>query len=173
MNAELSPDRMTFTPIGTIHSPFCRAADAPVQSAIAADVEGWVEIFPEFINGLKGLEGFDRIWLFYWFDRAKPPQLLVRPFLDQQEHGVFATRAPCRPNPIGLSCVRLLGIEGRRLRIGELDILDETPLLDIKPYVPAFDSFPADRIGWLEGKSLKSVVADGRFERGQNQRGPG
>ena len=89
----------------------------------------------------------------------------MRPFLDQQERGVFATRAPCRPNPIGLSCVRLLGIEGSRLRVADVYILDETPLLDIKPYVPAFDSFEARRVGWLESRAGQCVMADDRFER--------
>ena len=123
-----------------------------------------MEILPEYTAGLKDLEGFDRIWLFYWFDRAIPGQLLVKPFLDQERHGVFATRSPCRPNAIGLSCVRLLGVAGGRLNVSGLDILDQTPLLDIKPYVPAFDSFEVRRIGWLEGKGAKAVRADGRFE---------
>ncbi len=152
--------------IGIIHSPFRKAADAPIQSAMAKGVEGWVEVFPEFAPGLRDLKGFERIWLVYWFDRTTPAQLVVKPFLDRQEHGVFATRSPCRPNAIGLSCVRLLGVDENRLRIGELDVLDETPLLDIKPYVPAFDCFGASRVGWLEGKDTKSaVLADGRFER--------
>ncbi len=101
----------------------------------------------------------------YWLDRTTPAQLVVEPFLDLQQHGVFATRSPCRPNAIGLSNVRLLGVDGNRLRIGEVDILDETPLLDIKPYVPAFDCFEGGRVGWLEGKDTKAVLADERFER--------
>jgi tRNA-Thr(GGU) m(6)t(6)A37 methyltransferase TsaA len=151
--------------IGTVHSPFVRAAGTPIQSAMAQGMEGWVEVFPEFVPGLQDLEGFERIWLVYWFDRATPAQLAVKPFLDQQEHGVFATRSPCRPNPIGLSCVRLVGIDGGRLRIVDVDILDGTPLVDIKPYVPVFDCFEARRVGWLEGKDTKVVLADGRFER--------
>jgi len=156
---------LSLKPIGIIHSPFRKATDTPIQSAMAKGVEGWVEVFPEFAPGLRDIEGFDRIWLVYWFDRTTPAQLVVKPFLDRQEHGVFATRSPCRPNAIGLSCVRLLGTDGNRLRIGELDVLYETPLLDIKPYVPAFDAFEARRVGWLEGKDTNAVLADGRFER--------
>lgn len=152
-------------PIGLIRSPFQKAPDTPIQSAMAKGVEGWAEVLPEFAPGLRDLDGFERIWLVYLFDRTRPAQLVVKPFLDQQEHGVFATRAPCRPNPLGLSCVRLLGVEGNRLRLGELDVLDETPLLDLKPYVPVFDCFQVRRVGWVEGKAGKAVVADGRFER--------
>ncbi len=152
-------------PIGIIHSPFQKAVGTPIQSAMAKGAEGWVEVFAEFAPGLRDLEGFERIWLVYWFDRTTPAQLVVKPFLEQQERGVFATRSPCRPNAIGLSSVRLLGVDGNRLRIGEVDILDETPLLDIKPYVPAFDCFKAGRVGWLDGKDTKAVLADGRFER--------
>jgi tRNA (adenine37-N6)-methyltransferase len=151
--------------IGTVHSPFREAAGTPIQSAMAQGVGGSVEVFPEFVPGLQDLEGFERVWLLYWFDRATPAQLAVTPFLDQQVHGVFATRSPCRPNPIGLSCVRLLGIDGGRLRIMDVDILDGTPLVDIKPYAPRFDCFDACRVGWLEGKDTKAGLADGRFER--------
>jgi tRNA-Thr(GGU) m(6)t(6)A37 methyltransferase TsaA len=151
--------------IGKVHSPFLQAAGTPIQSAMAQGVEGSVEVFPEFVPGLQDLEGFERLWLLYWFDRATPAQLAVKPFLDQQEHGVFATRSPCRPNPIGLSCVRLVGIEGGRLRIMDVDILDGTPLVDIKPYVPQFDCFEGSRAGWLQNKGGQGVLADNRFER--------
>jgi tRNA-Thr(GGU) m(6)t(6)A37 methyltransferase TsaA len=150
--------------IGTIHSPFVRAAGTPIQSAMAQGVEGWVEVFPEFVSGLQDLEGFERIWLLYWFDRATPAQLVVKPFLDHHKHGVFATRSPCRPNPIGLSCVRLLGIDGGRLHIMDVDILDETPLVDIKPYALRFDCFEVSRVGWLQNKGAEPVLADNRFE---------
>jgi tRNA-Thr(GGU) m(6)t(6)A37 methyltransferase TsaA len=158
-------DDLQLKPIGIIHSPFQRASDTPIQGAMARGAEGWVEIFAEFVEGLKDLEGFERVWLIYWFDRATTPQLIVKPYLDQEEHGVFATRAPCRPNPIGLSCVRLLGVEREGFRIGEVDILDGTPLLDIKPYVPVFDCFEVCRVGWLAGKGAGLLLADGRFER--------
>lgn len=151
--------------IGIIHSPFPKAEGTPIQSAMAKGTEGSVEIFAEFAPGLRDLEGFDRIWLLYWFDRVTETQLVVRPFLDRREHGVFATRSPCRPNAVGMSCVRLLGIEENRLRVGELDIVEGTPLLDIKPYVPAFDGFAVGRVGWLEGKVSDLSFADHRFER--------
>ena len=156
---------MNLDPIGLIRSPFRQAAGTPVQNCMAKGVEGFIELLPELAPGLRELEGFDRIWLLYWFDRAVAARLLVTPYLDQREHGIFATRSPARPNPIGLSCVRLLGIDGHWLRVGELDILDQTPLLDIKPYVPAFDSFQVERIGWLTNKMLDRVQADDRFEK--------
>jgi tRNA (adenine37-N6)-methyltransferase len=152
-------------PIGIIYSPFRQAAETPIQSSMAKGVEGTVELLPEFAPGLRDLEGFDRILLIYWFDRSTATRLVVTPFLDTIEHGVFATRSPCRPNPLGISCVRLVGVEGCRLRIDELDILDQTPLLDIKPYVPAFDCFHVERIGWLKDKIHDRVLADDRFEK--------
>jgi tRNA-Thr(GGU) m(6)t(6)A37 methyltransferase TsaA len=159
--------------IGTIHSPFRQAAGTPIQSALAQGSQGSVEVFPEFVPGLQDLEGFERIWLFYWFDRATPARLVVKPFLDPQERGVFATRSPSRPNPLGLSCVRLLGIDGGQLRIGDVDILDNTPLLDIKPYAPSLDCFDVHRVGWLENKGGHAVVADDRFEhKGKIRRQP-
>ena len=157
--------RLAVKVIGIIHSPFRQAKGTPIQSALAQGVEGSVEVFPEFVLGLQDLKGFERIWLLYWFDRATPAQLAVKPFLDQQEHGVFATRSPCRPNPIGLSCVRLLGIDGGRLRIMDVDVLEGTPLVDIKPYAPQFDCFEASRVGWLQNKGGQAVLADSRFER--------
>jgi tRNA-Thr(GGU) m(6)t(6)A37 methyltransferase TsaA len=136
---------------------------------VANGAEGTVELLPEFEPGLKDLEGFDRIWLIYQFDRALEPQLIVRPYLDLAEHGIFATRSPARPNKIGISPVRLLGIQGNRLRIGDADMLDGTPLLDIKPYVPAFDHFSIERTGWYKEKPTEGVVADDRFEQKKDQ----
>jgi tRNA (adenine37-N6)-methyltransferase len=112
--------------------------------------------------GLRDLLGFERIWLIYYFDRARPAALEVAPYLDTQSHGVFATRAPARPNPIGLSCVKLLAVEGNRLQISEVDILDGTPLWDIKPYVPDFDAFDSERNGWY-ANAKGSGSADDRF----------
>jgi tRNA (adenine37-N6)-methyltransferase len=155
---------LTITPIGVVHSPFSEPAGTPIQAAAAAGVKGRVELFPEFAPGLQDLQGFERIWLVYWFHRTTPARLEVTPFLDQQTRGIFATRSPCRPNPIGLSCVRLIGLEGHALLVSDLDVVDGTPLLDIKPYVPAFDRFEVDRVGWLQGKQVHGVYADGRFE---------
>ena len=158
---------MKVTPIGIIHSPHQKADGTPVQAALAIGVQGMVEVFPEYAAGLRDLDGFERIWLVYWFDRAKPAQLVVTPYLDTTPRGLFATRAPSRPNPIGLSSVRLLEISGPILRVDGLDILDNTPLLDIKPYVPAFDAFQAKRIGWCAEVQDSGTVADGRFETGR------
>jgi tRNA-Thr(GGU) m(6)t(6)A37 methyltransferase TsaA len=157
---------MHLTPIGIVHSPHQRAEGTPIQAALAAGVRGTVEVFPEYAGGLRDLDGFERIWLVYWFDRAKPAELMVTPYLDTMPRGLFATRAPCRPNPIGLSSVRLLGISGNALQVEGLDILNNTPLLDIKPYIPAFDAFEAKRIGWCGNAKGGSVAVDGRFESG-------
>lgn len=154
---------MQLTPIGTIYSPHRQASGTPVQPLFASGIEGAVELMPEYAEGLKDLNGFDRIWLIYWFDRAAEARLEVTPYLDTQTHGIFATRSPSRPNPIGMSSVRIRQIEGNIIHILDVDILDGTPLLDIKPYVPAFDSYAPTRIGWFE--KMKNVsVADDRFE---------
>jgi tRNA-Thr(GGU) m(6)t(6)A37 methyltransferase TsaA len=155
--------------IGTIHTPFKQATGTPIQSSVANGAEGTIELLAEFAPGLKDLEGFDRIWLIYQFDRASEPQLIVRPYLDPSEHGIFATRSPSRPNKIGMSPVRLLGIQGNLLRIADVDMLDGTPLLDIKPYVPAFDHFTIQRAGWYKDKSTAGAVADDRFEPKKSQ----
>ena len=141
---------ITYRPIGIIHSPFTDIAGMPIQPRGAAGVPGSVEVRPEFTAGLQDLAGFSHVILLYHFHRVREARLTVTPFLDAQPRGVFATRAPQRPNPIGLSIVKLLGIEGNILHIENVDILDGTPLLDIKPYVPEFDQHPAERIGWLE-----------------------
>jgi tRNA-Thr(GGU) m(6)t(6)A37 methyltransferase TsaA len=155
---------MKIEPIGVIHSPFVEASGTPIQPA-AADATGCVEVFEPYRAGLADLDGFERIWLLYWFDRAGPTRLSVQPYMDDQARGLFATRAPCRPNPIGISCVRLTGIEGGRLEIAEVDVLDGTPLLDIKPYAPPFDVYNVSRIGWLSGKTPAGRKADDRFHR--------
>jgi tRNA-Thr(GGU) m(6)t(6)A37 methyltransferase TsaA len=153
-------------PIGFIRSPFREATGTPIQAALAGGANGAVEVLEEFAGGLKDLEGFERIWLLYWFDRAKwDYQLLVTPYLDTTPRGVFSTRAPSRPNAIGLSSVRLLCVDDNVLKIQGVDVLDGTPLLDIKPYVPRFDCFEAVRAGWLDSTTTSRAVADSRFER--------
>lgn len=156
--------RMAIEPIGWIHTSYTRAIGTPIQAAESNGAQGFVELLPEFVPGLRDLEGFERIWLIYLLDRASDVQLIVRPYMDTNDRGVFATRSPARPNPIGLSAVRLLGVEQNRLLIGDVDMLDGTPLLDIKPYVPAFDCFENARPGWYADKSATAVVADNRFE---------
>jgi tRNA-Thr(GGU) m(6)t(6)A37 methyltransferase TsaA len=137
-------------PIGIVHSRFSSRAGTPVQPACAGqEAVGTVEVYERFAEGLEDLERFERIWLIVWFDRAGPVQMKVVPHLDTHQRGIFATRAPSRPNPIGISSVRLLRREGRLLRVAELDILDGTPLLDIKPYSTRFDVFAPTRNGWL------------------------
>jgi tRNA-Thr(GGU) m(6)t(6)A37 methyltransferase TsaA len=154
-----------------IHSPFKKCKDMPIQPAMAQGVAGSVEMFDEFVPGLKDLAGFDRIWLLFWFHQAGPARLSVKPFLDSQERGLFATRAPSRPNPIGLSNVRLLAVEGSVMRVADLDILDGTPLLDIKPCVPRFDYIKASRCGWLDAVSTTTHLADDRFEHKTHKKG--
>jgi len=156
---------MNVKPIGSIHSPFVEAEGTPIQASMAQGAEGVVHVFPEFVEGLKDLDGFERIWLVYWFHRALPAQLTVTPFMDDHSRGLFATRAPCRPNPIGMSCVRLLRIEGGDLHVADVDVLDGTPLLDIKPYVSAFDRFEVSRTGWLEQKRPPAAGGDSRFTK--------
>ena len=152
--------------IGHIHSPFNDVEGMPIQSSGARGVSGSVVVYPEFAQGLKDLESFSHVILLYHFHETKSSELIVTPFMDSRPHGVFATRAPQRPNPIGLSVVRLLEISANVLKIEDVDVLDGTPVIDIKPYVPAFDHHPANRVGWLEAKShlVKNTVADKRFK---------
>jgi tRNA-Thr(GGU) m(6)t(6)A37 methyltransferase TsaA len=152
-------------PIGIIHSPFHSPKGTPIQPPGGRDVRATVEVYPEYAEGLKDLEGFSHLILLYYFDRAKPPTLSVLPFMDTVQRGLFATRAPSRPNPIGLSVVHLLKREGNILTIEEVDILDGTPLLDIKPYFEAADARRNTRKGWLESKMKKMprTMDDARF----------
>lgn len=156
---------IAYRPIGTIHSPFTQLEGMPIQPPGAAGVKGRVEILPEYAPGLADLDGFSHVILLYHFHRAGPPQLTVVPFMDAQPRGLFSTRAPRRPNPIGLSIVRLLAIEGSVLHVEGIDVLDGTPLLDLKPYVPHFDQPAADRTGWLQatGDQVRTRRADDRF----------
>lgn len=154
-----------FKPIGIIHTPFKDIEDMPIQPAGAAGVKGRIEIFEDFRAGLKDLDGFSHIILLYHFHQSSGFSLQVVPFMDRVPRGLFATRAPKRPNPIGFSVVKLDRIEAGILHIRNVDIIDNTPLLDIKPYVPEFDAPQAKRTGWLEkaGKSVISRRSDDRF----------
>ena len=156
---------VTFTPIGVIRSSHHSGAGTPIQPAYAKDCEGQVVVDPKFEGALTDIEGFDRIWLIYHFDRAAAFKPQVIPYRDTRKHGLFSTRSPCRPNKIGMSVVRLVGREGNVLNIRGIDILDETPLLDIKPYVPDFDSYPSSEAGWLDERREDRRVADDRFEK--------
>jgi tRNA (adenine37-N6)-methyltransferase len=142
-------------PIGVIHSPFTEKENTPIQS-VRSEAIGWVEVYPEFADGLKDIEELSHIHLLYLFHQSSGYKLHVKPFLDDREHGIFATRYPYRPNQIGLSTVRLLSRQENRLTIVGVDVLDLTPLLDIKPYVPDFDVRTEDvRTGWYETRSKK------------------
>jgi tRNA-Thr(GGU) m(6)t(6)A37 methyltransferase TsaA len=152
-------------PIGIIHTPFTKLEGMPIQPRGAAGVRGTVEVFEQYQAGLQDLDGFSHIILLYHFHRSQGFDLQVVPFMDTQSRGLFATRAPKRPNPIGLSIVQLDRIENGRLHVQNVDMLDDTPLLDIKPYVPDFDTYTEVRTGWLEvaQETVKSRKADGRF----------
>jgi tRNA-Thr(GGU) m(6)t(6)A37 methyltransferase TsaA len=157
-----------YKPIGVIYSPFKEPKGMPIQPAGALGVKGTVQVFAQFCAGLKDLGGFPHIILVYHFHLSKRYSLEARPFLDQEPHGVFATRAPARPNPIGISVVRLVRVEDRILYVEDVDVVDGTPLLDIKPYIPDFGWREAERIGWLSGRSRNAgkKKADGRFQSG-------
>ena len=158
-----------YTAIGVVHSPFKEPAGTPIQStgAAAAAVEAVVEIYPKFSEGLRDIEGFSHLILLCHLHRIKPVGLLVKPFLGNESHGIFATRSPGRPNPIGFSIVRLVQAEGRMLRVLGVDILDQTPVLDIKPYISEFDSRESERIGWFAENlhKLNETKDDGRFAK--------
>ena len=137
-------------PIGKIRSPFKSPAGMPIQSSAARGIRGKVILYPEYVEGIRDLDGFSHVILLYYFHLIKQSKLVVNPFLDDKLRGVFATRSPQRPNHIGLSVVKLLKIEGNSLHIENLDILDGTPLLDIKPYVSLFDRHLETSAGWLD-----------------------
>ena len=145
-------DKIIFEPIGIIHSPFKTPEEAPIQPSRSDGAVGRVELFPEFEEGLADVEGFSHIILLYHFHLVTGFSLKVRPYLDDRLHGVFATRSPRRPNGVGLSTVRLIKIDGLILHIQDIDVVDGTPLLDIKPFVPEFQSSDDIKIGWLTDK---------------------
>jgi tRNA-Thr(GGU) m(6)t(6)A37 methyltransferase TsaA len=156
-----------YKPIGIIHSPFKEVKGTPIQPAGAKGIDGNVEVFPEYAQGLKDLEGFSHIILLYHFHLSKKPSMTVTPFMDSSPRGIFATRSQRRPNPIGISVVQLVGIEDNILHIQDVDMIDGTPLLDIKPYVPDFDIREIQRFGWLENNihKLSGLKDDGRFSK--------
>ena len=158
-------DAITYTPIGIVHSPFTTLEGMPLQTLAAQGARGSVELEPEFQEGLKDLEAFSHIILLTHLHQMSGFALEVTPYLDDQPHGIFATRSPRRPNPLGLSIVRLIAAEGCTLRIEDIDLLDGTPLLDLKPYVPAFDVRESEQIGWFSGRveRVHTTRADERF----------
>jgi tRNA-Thr(GGU) m(6)t(6)A37 methyltransferase TsaA len=159
---------LSIRPIGVIETPFQDPAGTPIQPSRAKGTFGTVRVQEEFAKGLQDLAGFERIWLIYWLHKAPEGRLLVTPFLDNTRRGVFATRAPARPVPIGISAVRLLRVRGSVLDIAEVDILDGTPLLDVKPYVPEFDSYPSIKAGWFDESNSRRRLADDRFDSNES-----
>ena len=161
----------TFSAIGTIHTPFTRLEGMPIQPSGARDVKGTINLEPKYEEGLRDLDGFSHIILLYHFHQSKGYQLTVKPFLDTVERGLFSTRAPRRPNPIGLSIVELERIDSLTLHVRGIDVLDGTPLLDIKPWVPTFDVRDKVRTGWLDKKQEDSLSmkSDHRFVEGRSK----
>jgi len=158
-------NELKIEPIGIIETPFQQAEGTPIQPSRANGARGKVYVDARFWPGLQDLAGFERIWLVYWFHKRAVSSLVVTPFLDQQRRGVFATRAPAHPAPVGISVVRLIGIAGGVLDVADVDIINGTPLLDIKPYVPEFDSYPVSKAGWFDQSSSRQHLADDRFEQ--------
>ena len=151
-----------YRPIGVIHSEHVVAEQTPIQPAYARGCRGQAEIFPEFAEGLRDLEGFSHLYLIYHLHRVEPSQMLVKPFLQNAIRGIFATRAPCRPNAIGLSILELLHREGNVLYLDGMDILDGTLLLDIKPYTAKFDFVKTTRNGWQDEVDEKEAIKLGK-----------
>jgi tRNA (adenine37-N6)-methyltransferase len=155
-------EKFVFQAIGVVRSPHTDPAKAPVQPVFAQGVKGKVVLDPEYTEGLVDLDGFSHIYLFYLFHRTQKTKLTVHPFLEDVPHGVFATRAPCRPNKIGFSVVRLISVEGCTLNIEDIDVLDGTPVIDIKPYIARFDTRDNVKSGWQDGISDQIAVVRGK-----------
>ena len=149
--------------IGVIRTPFKEPAGTPIQPIYGLNIEGQVLLEEPYAAALEDIEGFERLWLIYWMDRASEFKPRIIPYRDTKEHGLFATRSPCRPNPIGMSAVRLLSRRGNILNVADIDVIDGTRLLDIKPYVPAFDAYPGCRAGWFDMNGVDRRLADARF----------
>jgi len=142
-------------PIGVIHTPYATKEACPIQYAATSGSIGRIEVLEAYAPALKDIESFSHLYLLYQFDRAGEIRLVRSTFLDDEEHGIFASRHPCRPNGIGLSIVKLIERDGNVLRVEGVDMLDGTPLLDIKPYLPKFDHIESASNGWTEGKAWR------------------
>lgn len=158
----IQPESIVYHPIGIIHSEHTLPENTPIQPAYAVGCRAVAEIYAEYAKGLDDLEGFSHIYLIYHFHRAEPARLTVTPFLADESLGVFATRINCRPNPIGFSIVRLIERRDHILLLEDVDILDQTPLLDIKPYVARFDRIDATAGGWQDRVDEKNAQVRGR-----------
>jgi tRNA-Thr(GGU) m(6)t(6)A37 methyltransferase TsaA len=146
-------DKFDFRPIGIIRSPHKELSKIPIQPVFCEDIEGTVILDTQYIDGLQGLQEFSHIYLFYYFNQSDKTCLRVKPYLSDEEYGIFATRAPDRPNKLGMSLVRLVKVENNILHVRDIDILDSTPLLDIKPYIQRFDSIESAKSGWQDAVS--------------------
>ncbi|MDY1591710.1 MAG: tRNA (N6-threonylcarbamoyladenosine(37)-N6)-methyltransferase TrmO [Methanofastidiosum sp.] len=155
--------KICYSPIGIVHSEFKEKINVPIQS-VFSNKKGIIEIFPQFSDGLKDLDGFSHIFLIYHFHLSKGFTLKVKPFLDDVERGIFSTRAPKRPNSIGLSILSIERIENNIVYVSDIDIIDNTPVLDIKPYIPDFDLRQNVKDGWFSNKiNRKEYLSDNRF----------
>ena len=156
----------SFKSIGILHTPFKTKEGIPIQGVFDPDARGRAEVFKEYEPGLQDIEGFSHLILIYVFHRSTGYDLVCRPYMEDQVRGLFAIRAPRRPNPIGFSVVRQERREGNVLYLAEMDVMDGTPLLDIKPFVPRFDHREGARVGWMEERFKKGhlrKVSDDRF----------
>lgn len=163
----MNPCDILYWTIGIIHSEHTIVEKTPIQPVYAKGCKGYVELWPEFACGLKDLNDFSHIYLIYHFHKSQEVKLIVKPFLQDVDRGIFSTRSPFRPNPIGLSVVELLGIEGNILHLNNVDILDGTPLLDIKPYTAKFDLHPVTKNGWQD--EVDEPTAQKRGKRGYSR----
>ena len=162
---------MKLEPIGVIRTPFTSLEDMPIQPGGGREVTGELIIEPHYCEGLADLDGFSHLYLIYLFHRAAATKMSVVPFLDDKPRGIFATRAPVRPNHLGLSVVELVEVTGCRVKIRNIDMLDNTPLLDIKPYMEQFDGVEESRSGWMEAvrEEVEAKRSDDRFSRKFNK----
>jgi len=156
---------LAFRPIGYVRSPYFEQSGTPIQANFGELARAEIRVLPSFREGLRDLDGFSHVWLLTWLDRAKPYELLTEPYRDTVKRGLFATRSPSRPNPIGLSCTRLIRVEKESgtLQVAGIDLLDGTPVLDIKPYIPSVDAFPGASSGWFMSGTSRTH-ADDRFQ---------
>lgn len=163
----MSLKQITLNPIGVIHTPHKDTNNMPIQPIAAEGIKGHIELLPEYSQGLTDLEGFSHITLIYFFHKIKGYKLMVKPFMDTVEHGIFACKAPKRPNAIGTSTVKLLRIENNIIYVEQVDMLDGTPLIDIKPFFPKYDNRLNAKAGWLETKKgvpPEQLRSDNRFK---------
>jgi len=158
----MKTDEFLFRAIGIVHSPHNDSSSTPIQPVFARGIKGTVTLDPRYTNGLMDLEGFSHIYLLYVFHKAGETKLTLRPFLEETKHGIFATRAPCRPNKLGFSVVKLIAVEDNVLHIEDVDILDGTPIVDIKPYVKRFDTRENVRSGWQDEIDDETAALRGR-----------